>query len=567
MEVKEDLVSLIISDEEEKKEVLEKIKYLKSIQISQRSVLDLKLLAVGAFTPLDRFMGEEDYRNVVESMRLKSGTLFPIPITLPMEKEIAKDLKEGEWIVLRDPKNVPLAIMRVEEVYKWNLEYEAKNVLGTTDPRHPLVAEMHTWGEYYISGELKVIQLPKYYDFPEYRKTPKQVREEIKSLGLDKIVAFQTRNPMHRVHEELTKRAMEKVGGGLLLHPVVGLTKPGDVDVYTRMRIYKVLYEKYYDKKKTILAFLPLAMRMAGPREALWHGIIRRNYGATHFIVGRDHASPGKDSKGKPFYDPYEAQELFKKYEDEIGIKMVPFEELVYVPELDQYVEINEAKKRNLKYINISGTEIRENFLKQGRKLPEWFTRPEVAEILAETYVPKHKQGFCVWLTGLPCAGKSTIAEILATMLQARGRKVTLLDGDVVRTHLSRGLGFSKEDRITNILRVGFVASEIVKHNGVVICALVSPYRSARNQVRNMMEEGKFIEVFVDAPVEVCEERDVKGLYKKAKEGLIKGFTGVDDPYEPPVAPEVRVDTTKLTPEESALKILEFLKKEGFIKD
>ncbi|WP_425478078.1 bifunctional sulfate adenylyltransferase/adenylylsulfate kinase [Aquifex aeolicus] len=567
IEVKEDLVSLIISDEEEKKEVLEKIKYLKSIQISQRSVLDLKLLAVGAFTPLDRFMGEEDYRNVVESMRLKSGTLFPIPITLPMEKEIAKDLKEGEWIVLRDPKNVPLAIMRVEEVYKWNLEYEAKNVLGTTDPRHPLVAEMHTWGEYYISGELKVIQLPKYYDFPEYRKTPKQVREEIKSLGLDKIVAFQTRNPMHRVHEELTKRAMEKVGGGLLLHPVVGLTKPGDVDVYTRMRIYKVLYEKYYDKKKTILAFLPLAMRMAGPREALWHGIIRRNYGATHFIVGRDHASPGKDSKGKPFYDPYEAQELFKKYEDEIGIKMVPFEELVYVPELDQYVEINEAKKRNLKYINISGTEIRENFLKQGRKLPEWFTRPEVAEILAETYVPKHKQGFCVWLTGLPCAGKSTIAEILATMLQARGRKVTLLDGDVVRTHLSRGLGFSKEDRITNILRVGFVASEIVKHNGVVICALVSPYRSARNQVRNMMEEGKFIEVFVDAPVEVCEERDVKGLYKKAKEGLIKGFTGVDDPYEPPVAPEVRVDTTKLTPEESALKILEFLKKEGFIKD
>lgn len=345
MEVKEDLVSLIISDEEEKKEVLEKIKYLKSIQISQRSVLDLELLAVGAFTPLDRFMGEEDYRNVVESMRLKSGTLFPIPITLPMEKEIAKDLKEGEWIVLRDPKNVPLAIMRVEEVYKWNLEYEAKNVLGTTDPRHPLVAEMHTWGEYYISGELKVIQLPKYYDFPEYRKTPKQVREEIKSLGLDKIVAFQTRNPMHRVHEELTKRAMEKVGGGLLLHPVVGLTKPGDVDVYTRMRIYKVLYEKYYDKKKTILAFLPLAMRMAGPREALWHGIIRRNYGATHFIVGRDHASPGKDSKGKPFYDPYEAQELFKKYEDEIGIKMVPFEELVYVPELDQYVEINEAKK------------------------------------------------------------------------------------------------------------------------------------------------------------------------------------------------------------------------------
>ena len=561
------LVNLLISDSYQKKEILEKLKYLKSIQLSQRSVCDLELLAVGGFSPLDRFMGEEDYRRVVEEMRLKDGTLFPIPITLPVDKETVKNLKEGEEIVLRDPKNVPLAVMRVEEIYKWDLEYEAKNVLKTTDPRHPLVAEMHTWGEYYISGELKVIQLPKYYDFPEYRKTPREVRKELEKLGFENVVAFQTRNPMHRVHEELTKRAREKVNGALLLHPVVGLTKPGDVDTYTRMRIYKVLYEKYYDKKNTVLAFLPLAMRMAGPREALWHGIIRRNYGATHFIVGRDHASPGKDSQGRPFYKPYEAQELFAEYEEEIGVKMIPFEELVYVPELDRYVEISEAKRKKLKYVQISGTQVREEYLKKGKKLPEWFTRPEVAEILLETYVPKHKQGFCIWLTGLPCSGKSTIAEILAVMLQARGRKVTLLDGDVVRTHLSKGLGFSKEDRITNILRVGFVASEIVKHNGVVICALVSPYRSARNQVRNMMEEGKFIEVFVDAPVEVCEQRDVKGLYKKAKEGLIKGFTGVDDPYEPPISPEVHVNTVELSPEESAKKIMDYLKKEGFIKE
>jgi len=567
MKVKEEIVNLLVTNEEEKKELFERIKYLKSIQLSKRSMLDLELLATGAFSPLDRFMGEEDYKSVVESMRLKNGTVFPIPITLPVEREFIKELKEGEWIVLRDLKNVPLAVMRVEEIYKWDLEYEAKNVLKTTDPRHPLVSEMYTWGEYYISGELKVLQLPKYYDFSEYRKTPEQVRQEIKKLGLEKVVAFQTRNPMHRVHEELTKRAMEKINGGLLLHPVVGLTKPGDVDVYTRMRIYKVLYEKYYDKTKTILAFLPLAMRMAGPREALWHGIIRRNYGATHFIVGRDHASPGKDSRGKPFYEPYEAQELFKEYEEEIGIKMIPFEELVYVPELNEYVEITEAKRKKLKYITISGTEVREKYLKQGKKLPEWFTRPEVAEILSEVYIPKHKQGFCVWLTGLPCSGKSTIAEILQVILQARGRRVTLLDGDVVRTHLSKGLGFSKEDRITNILRVGFVASEIVKHNGVVICALVSPYRSARNRVRNMIEEGKFIEVFVDAPIEVCEQRDVKGLYKKAKAGLIRGFTGVDDPYEPPEAPEIHIDTTKLTPEESAMKIVEFLKKQGFLKD
>ncbi|RLJ70433.1 sulfate adenylyltransferase [Hydrogenivirga caldilitoris] len=558
------LVNLLV-DKDEKEELTQKIKYLKSLQIFYRSVCDLELLAVGAFSPLDRFMREEDYRSVVKEMRLKNGVLFPIPITLPVSKEFVKELKEGEEIVLRDPKNVPLAVMRVEEVYKWDLEYEARNVLKTTDPRHPLVAEMHTWGEYCLSGELKVLQLPKHYDFPEYRKTPEQVRKELSGLGYERVVAFQTRNPMHRVHEEITKRARERIGGALLIHPVVGMTKPGDVGTFTRMRIYKTLYEKYYDKNNTILAFLSLAMRMAGPREALWHGIIRKNYGATHFIVGRDHAGPGRNSQGKPFYEPYEAQELFAEYEDEIGVKMIPFEELVYVPELREYVEKGVAEREGYEYISISGSEVRDNYLKNGKRLPEWFTRPETAEILLESYTPKHKQGFCIWLTGLPCSGKSTIAEVLSVMLQARGKRVTLLDGDVVRTHLSKGLGFSKEDRITNILRVGFVASEIVKHNGVVICALVSPYRSARNQVRNMMEEGKFIEVFVDAPIEVCEVRDVKGMYRKAKEGLIKGFTGVDDPYEPPEAPEVHIDTAKLTPEESARRILEYLIKEGFI--
>jgi len=557
-------VNLMVEGEE-RREILEKLKYLKSVQISLRSVCDLEVMAVGGFSPLDRFMGEEDYKSVVEEMRLKNGILFPVPVTLPLDRDTALELREGEWIVLRDPHNIPLAVMRVEEIYGWDLEYEAKNVLKTTDPRHPLVAEMHTWGEYYISGELKVIQLPKHYDFPEYRKRPDEVRSELGRMGYENVVAFQTRNPMHRVHEEVTKRAMEKVNGALLLHPVVGMTKPGDIDSFTRMRIYRILYEKYYDKRRTVLSFLPLAMRMAGPREALWHGIIRKNYGATHMIIGRDHAGPGKDSKGRPFYGPYEAQELFKLYEDEIGVKAITFDELVYVPEIGEYLEKREAEEKGYGYVFISGTEVRENYLKYGKRLPEWFTRPEAAEILLETYIPKHKQGFCVWLTGLPCSGKSTIAEILSVMLKARGRKVTLLDGDVVRTHLSKGLGFSKEDRITNILRVGFVASEIVKHNGVVICALVSPYRSARNQVRNMMEEGKFIEVFVDAPIEVCEERDVKGMYKKAKEGIIKGFTGVDDPYEYPESPEIHIDTTTLKPEESARKILEYLIKEGFI--
>ncbi len=558
------LVNLLAS-EEEKREIKESVTYLKSVQLPNRFVCDLEMLAVGAFSPLDRFMGKEDYKSVVKDMRLKNGLLFPIPIILPVSKEIVKELKEGEWVVLRDPYNVPLALMRVEEVFERDPEEEAKEVLKTLDPMHPLVPELFLWGEYCISGELKVIQLPRYYDFPEYRLTPKETRERLSQLGYKDVVAFQTRNPMHRVHEELTKRAREKINGALLITPAVGETKKGDVDVYVRMRIYKVLYEKYYQKDNTLLVFLPLAMRMAGPREALWHGIIRRNYGANYFIVGRDHAGPGKDSKGRPFYGPYEAQELFSQYEEEIGVKMLPFEELVYVPELDDYVEKSEAEKKGYKYLSISGTQVREGYLKQGKLLPEWFTRPEIAQILLTHYKPKHMQGFCIWLTGLPCSGKSTVAQILKALLEARGRKITLLDGDVVRTYISQGLGFSKEDRIKNILRVGFVASEIVKHDGVVICALVSPYKMAREEVRNMMEEGKFIEVYVNAPIEVCEMRDVKGYYKMAKEGLIKGFTGVDDPYEPPDEPEIEVNTTKLSPEESAREIIKYLEREGFL--
>ena len=559
------LVNLLVFEEEEKKELKERILYLKSIQLSNRFVCDLEMLATGAFSPLDRFMGREDYEGVVKEMRLKSGLLFPIPIILPLKKEIVRKLKEGEWVVLRDPYNVPLALMRIEEIFERNPEEEAKEILKTLDPMHPLVPELFFWGEYCISGELKVIQLPKYYDFPEYRLTPEETRKRLNQLGFKDVVAFQTRNPMHRVHEDLTKRARDKVGGVLLITPAVGETKKGDVDASVRMRIYKVMYEKYYEKDRTVLSFIPLAMRMAGPREALWHGIIRRNYGANYFIVGRDHAGPGKDSKGRTFYGPYEAQKLFAQYEDEIGVKMVAYEELVYVPELNDYVEKSEAEKRGYKYLSISGTQVREEYLKQGKILPEWFTRPEVAQILNSSYKPTYMQGFCVWLTGLPCSGKSTIAQILKAMLEARGREVTLLDGDVVRTFISQGLGFSKEDRIKNIIRVGFIASEIVKHDGVVICALVSPYKMAREEVRSMVEEGKFIEVYVNAPIEVCEMRDVKGYYKMAKEGLIKGFTGVDDPYEPPDNPEIEIDTTKLSPEENASKIIEYLEKEGFL--
>jgi sulfate adenylyltransferase len=556
------LVNLVV-DAEEAKALREYAQRLPSIQLSERSVCDLELLAVGGFSPLDRFMGREDYWRVLEEMRLSSGHIFPIPVTLPVEPvpEIRLDCD----IALRSPKNELLAIMTIEEIYEWDRDEVAQKVFGTLDLRHPLVAEMHRWGRLNISGTLRVLQLPRHYDFTELRLTPAETRQRLAALGRPNVVAFQTRNPLHRVHEELTKRAVQEVDGVLLLHPVVGLTKPGDVDHYTRVRTYKAMARRYYDPDRVLLALLPLAMRLAGPREALWHAVIRRNYGANYLIVGRDHASPGVDSQGRPFYGPYDAQELVAQYSEELGVGMIPFRELVYLPEEDRYEEVSKVPAHK-RVTAISGTDVRETYLNNGRKLPEWFTRPEVAEILAEVYPPRHRQGVCVWFTGLPCSGKSTTAEILTILLQAHGRQVTLLDGDVVRTHLSKGLGFSKEDRDTNVRRVGFVASEIVRHGGVVICAMVSPYRVTRNEVRTMVGPDRFVEVFVDTPLEVCVQRDTKGLYAKARRGEIKDFTGVDDPYEPPRHPEIRLDTVHHTPEENARRILDYLIERGFVR-
>jgi sulfate adenylyltransferase len=379
------------------------------------------------------------------------------------------------------------------------------------------------------------------------------------------VVAFQTRNPLHRVHEELTKRAAREVDGVLLLHPSVGMTKPGDVDHFTRVRTYIQLAARHYDPDRILLSLLPLAMRMAGPREALWHAVIRRNYGANNFIVGRDHASPGNDSTGKPFYGPYDAQELVAQYSEELGVKMVPFSELVYLPEEERYEEAPKVPA-NVKIASISGTQVRDEFLNAGRKLPEWFTRPEVADILAETYPPRHRQGACIWFTGLSGSGKSTTAEVLTVLMLERGRQVTVLDGDVVRTHLSHGLGFSKEDRDINIRRIGYVAAEIARHGGLVLCAAVSPYRATRNDVRNLVGKDRFVEVFVDTPIDVCEQRDVKGMYAKARRGEIKGFTGIDDPYEAPLHAELTLDTVTHTPEENAYVILDYLVKEGYVR-
>jgi sulfate adenylyltransferase len=555
------LVNLVLAGDS-RLEWISKANRLPSIQISARALCDIELLAIGAFSPLDRFMDRSDYERVMHEMRLSSGVLFPIPVTLTIDPKGLPAV--GTSIALRDSSNNLIAIMDLEEVFHWDPTIESTLVLQTTDLRHPLVSEMSTWGKVCISGELHVVNLPRYYDFVDLRRTPSEVRQILQAMGYEKVVAFQTRNPMHRIHEELTKRAAESIGGSLLIHPVVGLTKPGDVDHYTRVRIYKTLMDKYYDPSRTLLSLLPLAMRLAGPREAVWHAIIRRNYGATHFIVGRDHAGPGKDSSGKPFYGPYDAQEMLEQYAAEIDVTPVPFQELVYLPDRETYVEVDRVPAGE-RVASISGTQVRDDYLGKGKLLPEWFTRKETSEILMSMYPPRHQQGFCIWFTGLSGAGKSTTAEILTTLLMERGRQVTVLDGDVVRTHLSKGLGFSKEDRDTNILRIGFVASEIVRQNGVVICAAVSPYRATRNEARKMVGDSNFVMVYVDTPIEVCEHRDSKGMYARARRGEITGFTGVDDPYEPPVNPEITLDTVHIDAEENARSIIYYLVEQGFL--
>lgn len=555
------LVDLVVSGEE-RQEVIERSKRLPSIKISARSLCDLELLATGAFSPLDRFMGKADYERVLTEMRLQNGVLFPIPVTLPLDESAMPSW--GEQITLCDARNNTLAVMQIEEVFHWDAMREARLVLGTTDPKHPLVSEMMGWGKVYVSGALKVIDLPYYYDFVELRRTPAQVRTALEKMGNTNVVAFQTRNPMHRIHEELTKRAAEEVDGSLLIHPVVGMTKPGDVDHYTRVRVYRALADNYYDQKKTLLSLLPLAMRMAGPREAIWHAIIRRNYGANHFIIGRDHAGPGSDSHGKPFYGPYEAQTMLEQYAGELGVKPVQFKTLVYLADEDRYEDETKVSE-GAKIFSISGTQVRDDYLVKGKTLPEWFTRKETAEILQQMYPPRHKQGFCIWFTGLSGSGKSTTAEILTSLLLERGRQISLLDGDVVRTHLSKGLGFSREDRDTNITRIGYVASEIARAGGAVICAAISPYRATRNEVRKMVGNEHFIETFVDTPIDVCEQRDVKGLYARARRGQITGFTGVDDPYESPLEPEITLDTVNCNAEENARKIVAFLEERGFL--
>jgi len=511
-------------------------------------------------------MTRPDYDGVCHSMKLASGVLWPMPITLDVTEQFAKSLKPGtSKVALRDPEGVMLAVLHVEDVWQPDRQAEAKAVFNTTSDAHPgvdyLINKANPW---YIGGKIEGLQAPSHYDFKNLRLTPAELRNEFARLGWRRVVAFQTRNPMHRAHQELTFRAAKTVEANLLIHPSVGMTKPGDVDYFTRVRCYQLLMSKY-PQGTVKLSLLPLAMRMGGPREAIWHALIRKNHGVTHFIVGRDHAGPGSDRNGKPFYGPYEAQELFKKHEAEIGVTMVPFNMMVYLEDQNKYVPDNEVPS-GARVLNISGTELRQR-LNEGREIPGWFTYPEVVHELRRSYPPRHQQGVTIFFTGLSGSGKSTIANVLLTkFLEVGGRPVTILDGDLVRKHLSSELGFSKEHRDINIRRIGYVASEITKNGGIAICAPIAPYDSVRKQVRHMIEPyGGFILVHIATPVETCEQRDRKGLYAKARAGIIKEFTGISDPYEAPADAEVTIDTAELTAEEAAQEIILHLEREGFI--
>jgi len=537
-----------------------------SWDLTPRQLCDLELLLSGGFSPLAGFMTKADYESVCHNMKLANGTLWPIPVTLDVTEDFAKKLTGGSSkIALRDPEGVMLAVVHVDEIWQPDRQAEAKAVFNTTSKLHPgadyAVNKANAW---YVGGKLEGLQLPSHYDFRSIRHTPAELRAEFARLGWRKVVAFQTRNPMHRAHAELALRAGKTVEANLLIHPVVGMTKPGDVDYFTRVRCYQLLLPKF-PAGTARLSLLPLAMRMGGPREAIWHALIRKNHGCSHLIVGRDHAGPGKDESGKPFYGPYEAQETFRKYENEIGVTMVPFSMMVYLEDKDEYVPDTDVLK-DAKVLNISGTELRDR-LNNGREIPGWFTYPEVAKELRKSYPPRHKQGVTIFFTGLSGSGKSTIANILMTkFLETGGRPVTILDGDLVRKNLSSELGFSKEHRDINIRRIGYVASEITKNGGIAICAPIAPYESVRQQVRQMIEpHGGFILVHVSTPIEVCESRDRKGLYAKARAGIVKEFTGVSDPYEEPKNAEVTINTGELTQEEAAQEIILHLEREGFI--
>ena len=561
------MVEELFADNEQLQTIKQFVTHLPSWNLTPRQICDLELLMNGGFSPLTGFLGESDYETVLTDMRLEDGSLWPIPVNLDVSAKFAEQIEKGKQIALRDQEGFILAIMTVSDKWTPDKSREAELVFGADDSAHPAVAYLKQQaGSIYLGGRVIGLQPPTHYDFRYHRHTPNELKSYFQKLGWKKVVAFQTRNPLHRAHQELTFRAARNISANLLINPVVGMTKPGDIDYFTRVRCYEAVLEKY-PSSTTEMSLLNLAMRMAGPREAVWHGLIRKNHGCTHLIIGRDHAGPGKNSKGRHFYRPYEAQELFAHFQTEIGIEMVDFKNLVYVKERAQYEEEDKITDREqVTILSLSGTELRRR-LKCGLDIPEWFSFESVVKQLRESYPPLVKQGFTLFFTGLSGSGKSTIANAVRTkLMEIGGRSVTLLDGDVVRKTLSSELGFSKRHRDLNIRRIGFVAAEITKNGGIAICAPIAPYSQTRKVVREEIEaHGTFIEIHVATSLEECEKRDPKGLYKLARQGKIKDFTGISDPYEEPKKPELCLDTVGVNADFCAQQVVLKLEQLGLI--
>ncbi len=552
------LVNLLAEDD---RHVLLKEMALKfpDVTLNEHQLCDLECLATGIFSPLRGFMNRSDYESVLDRMRLQDGTLWPIPVCLDLSSVVSRSLEAGQSLALRDPEGYLLAVMHVSDIWEVDREKEALKIYGTLDSQHPGVEYLFKMsGDYYLGGELEVLNLPVHFDFRKYRMTPHEIRQISRKLGQERIIAYQTTSPIHRPQYEITISAMRETGTSLLLLPIAGITRPSDFDHYVRVRCYQQA-AKHYPPDSFMFNLLPLALRMSGPRDAILHALISKNFGCTHYIVNHNHGNPGKDQHGNPFYRNRDVCRLSDDFSGEIGISQVPVKEMVYLPFEDEF-RVSDQVPEGMQFISITGTDIRER-IRSGRRVPDWATFPGVMAELQKAFPPPAKQGFTLFLTGLSGAGKSTIAQVLySRFLELGDRPVTLLDGDIVRQNLSSELSFSKEHRDINVRRIGFVASEITKNRGVAICAPIAPYLDTRKEIRRSIEQyGGFIEIHVCTPIEECEKRDRKGMYAKARAGLIRGFTGVDDPYEEPEACEIKIDTTNITPEEAVQEIMLFL--------
>lgn len=538
-----------------------------SLTLSQRQICDLELLMNGAFSPLTGFMNREDYESVVDNMHLAGGALWPVPVVLDVTEEFAKKLRKGAKVALRDGEGFMPAVLTVQDVWRPDRSREAEKIYGTTSIKHPGVRYLQECVKpVYVGGTVEGIQLPVHHDFESFWDTPQELRALFKKKGWRRVVAFQTSKPMHRLQRDITLQAAKDIQGHILLHPTVGMTKPGDLQYYARVHCYQAIRHRY-PQNLAMLSLLPLAMRMAGPREALWHAIVSQNFGCSHMIIGPRHAYPpplgGEECE---FYESDRSLALVKEYSEQLVIDIVPVETMQYVPARDRFLPASVIQDKGLEATDYTDAQLKKE-LADGEEIPGWFSFPEVVRELRKAYPPKSCQGFTLFFTGLSGSGKSTLAKIVyAKLLEAGGRPVTLLDGDIVRQHLSSELGFSKEHRYLNVNRIGYVASEITKNRGVAICAPIAPYTLMRRSVREMIEpHGAFIEIHVATPLETCEARDRKGLYAKARRGEIPEFTGISDPYELPEHPELRIDTTGLTPMEAAQEIYLYLLREGYL--